>query len=200
MRYSIITATILRPGLLTACASLDSQTNKDWEHIITCDRPSNTPEAQELLSKISHPQRTIVDCSRVHNDYGSTCKHEVWERARGEYVYYLDDDNYLSHNGVLEDLMQVTGVWALFPIMHYRKRFCNIPPGVDRTDTGNFLAKREHARFGLREAHHSDGLLVEYLKTVAPYQDLTHITPVLIYEAQNSAEEIKRRAAAGLLK
>ena len=184
-RYSIITPTILRPGLLTACASLDEQTCTDWEHIITCDRTSSTPEAKELLSKVVHPQRTIFDCSREHRDYGSTCKHEIWPRAKGDYIYYLDDDNYFSHKGVLEELKQVTGVWALFPILHYGKRFCNIPPGVDRTDTGNFLVKREYGRFPLEEPIHSDGLLVERLKKVAPYQDLTGITPVLIYAAQN---------------
>jgi hypothetical protein len=45
--------------------------------------------------------------------------------------------------------------------------------------------KREYGRFPLEEPIHSDGLLVERLKKVAPYQDLTGITPVLIYDAQN---------------
>ena len=177
--FSIITPTLGRESLSRCYESVDSQTFRNFEHIVQVDIPN------ALLANTGHPYRQLHLCGEAHRNFGNTCRHLAWERATGEYLIYLDDDNYFSHNGVLEDFMQVTGVWALFPILHYGKRFCHIPPGVDCTDTGNFLVKREHGRFPLEEPIHSDGLLVERLKKVAPYQDLTDITPVLIYAAQN---------------
>jgi glycosyltransferase involved in cell wall biosynthesis len=181
MRYSIITPTLSRPALLRTCQSVDAQTNTDWEHIIMVDKPG------DILSRIAHPQRSIHYCAHRHADSGNTCRRNAFEFAHGDYVYYLDDDNYLAHKDVLRSLEVVTANWALFPILRFGQRFLILPPGVDRTDTGNFLVKRAFAQWPVvapQDIYHADGTFAQQLfNQFAPqYPD---ISPVLTMEAAN---------------
>ena len=176
MRYSIITPTLGRESLRKTCASLESQTCTDWEHIVIVDSPGAIVP--------SHPQRTVLRCDRRHYNYGNTCRHDAWTHAKGDYVYYLDDDNYLAHNYVLEALKAVTGDWAIFPILRFGSRFFNDPPRVNHTDTGNFLVRREIGQWLNRPDGSTDGTVdgqfAESLAAKYPYQSLGSLRPVLV--------------------
>lgn len=187
MRYSIITPTLCRESLLRACESVDFQTNTDWEHIVMVDRYMDN----HVLSKIVHPQRFIHYCDRTHADSGNTCRRNAYAYAHGDYVYYLDDDNRLSHDGVLQQFDAVIQEWALFPILRFGERFLLLPPGVDRTDTANFIVKREFAQWPVVapiDTYHADGVFARQLLQQFGEGQRLDIGPVLVMEAANKGK------------
>ena len=194
MRYTIITPTICRPTLARACQSVENQTCSDWEHIVMVDGvEGEDPE---------HPQRKIIHCERNHNDVGNTCRRDAWAYASGDYLYYLDDDNYLSHRGVLEELKQVTLPWALLPIYRIGRggtsrdfqsepvrnspsgfgghRLFRSPPHGGWVDTGSMLIRRDLGQWIARKTD-TDAELAEKLRRGYPYQSMGHLRPVMIY-------------------
>lgn len=184
MRYSILTPTILRPSLVRACESINTQTCTDWEHIVIIDGVEG-----EVPKEIEHPQRKIIRCARNHNDYGNTCRYEAWTHLSGDYIYNLDDDNYLADERVLETLKLVTAPWAIFPINKidwHGLHFC-CPPKRGFTDTGSFIVRRDIGRwpqvaeFG---AFGADGEFAEYLLARYAVQALL-IRPLMIYTGVN---------------
>jgi O-antigen biosynthesis protein len=176
MRYTIITPTILRSSLLIACESVNNQTCKDWEHIVIVDCDMSS----DIIEKIAHPQRRLLRCNEAHRDWGHTCVHNVWIEAKGDYVYRLDDDNYLADKNVLEDLKIVTLPWAIFPILRLGKRFFYDPPGIKKTDSGSFLVRRDVARFPGLSRYDADGVFVEELEKKYPYQSLGDMRPLMV--------------------
>ena len=169
-RYSIITPTILRPS------SVDSQFCQDWEHIIMVDGVPG-----EIPASIIHPQRKIFWCDRAHKNWGNTCRHNAWDHATGDYLYYLDDDNYFADDQALESLKIVTEDWAIFPILkpnwgglHF---FC--PPMRYCSDSGGMIIKREFGRYPNIADYDADGQLVEQLRTTHGYKALL-FRPLLI--------------------
>lgn len=163
---TIITPTIQRESLKAACESLDRQTFTDWEHIVSIDcQPKDLKD--DLLFSLRHPGRWFSCCGQHHNNGGNSCRSRMWERARGEWVFYLDDDNVLADDRVLEDLHSalegVTEQWALFPIIRLGERFYNDPPGHCRSDTMNMVLRREVAQWPETTAYGSDGVLIDEL-------------------------------------
>src|SRR5208337_5229314 len=124
--FSIITPTIQRPSLLWTCDSVNAQTLTDWQHIVMVDQKIVD---NDLMEKIQHPQRIIVQCDQPHRNYGNTCRHHAWDYASGKYLLYLDDDNYLSSPNILESLFEVlkndNPDWAIFPIHRHGRMFFN---------------------------------------------------------------------------
>ena len=100
-RVSILMCTYDRPQLIgRAIASACNQTLADWELIIVQD--GNNAETARLLEKwladeprIRYFPRGIVGCIAEASNYGL-------ERAHGEYIAVLDDDDYWSDPGKLE--------------------------------------------------------------------------------------------------
>jgi glycosyltransferase involved in cell wall biosynthesis len=184
-RYTIITPTVLRPSLIRTCESVNKQTCTDWEHIVMVDREGDVPE------EIIHPQRKILYCPVTHNNYGNTCRWSAYEHATGDYLYYLDDDNYFMDDTVLETLKIVTGDWAIFPIfkptaggMHL---FC--PPLRGLSDGGSMTVKREFGRWlnlptlddtGKSINYDADGQLIDLLRASHPYQTI-FCRPLMFY-------------------
>lgn len=182
MRYTIITPTVQRESLLKTCESVTNQTCTEWQHIVMVDCEVGLP----ILSAITHPQRLIVKCPKAHHNGGNTCRHTAWELAQGEYVYYLDDDNFLADERVLEDLKIVTTPWSLFPILRHGFRFFYDPPQPCYVDTGNVIARRDIGRWPDIEAYCSDGVWVEGLKQY-PYQAFPDFRPIMVMPTTNFA-------------
>jgi glycosyltransferase involved in cell wall biosynthesis len=176
-RYSIITPTVVRDSLSHTCASVDSQTCKDWEHLVIIDGIDDYYPPQEF----SHPQRRVFHCAERHKNFGNTCRHDVWEYATGDYILYLDDDTYLADDNVLETLKSVTGPWAIFPIEKtwFTGFYFHCPPQKGFTDAGNMLIKREFGRYPDIENYEADGILAESLRQAFPYEVLL-TRPLLI--------------------
>lgn len=183
VRYSIVTPTILRPSLRRLCESIDAQTEKDYEHVVIVDMPfmSVNDEQGELLQSIAQdPRRVIYHCVRRHNNYGHTCRHNVHRVLIGEYVFYVDDDDYLADDNVLTTLNMVHKDWAIFPVMHYGSYFFNDPPGLCKTGTGMFIHKKEIGRWPDDNSYEADGHFVETLRNY-PYDALS-VVPMVIQE------------------
>src|ERR1700690_3994298 len=132
LRYTIVTPTLCRQSLLRLCGSLDSQTQPDWEHLVVIDMPrlNMTENQREILASISPKEnRSYFFCDRRHNNYGHTCRHLIWEKAKGDYILYIDDDDYLAHDAAVRSLDSVVGTWAVFPVLRHGKLFFNLPRG-----------------------------------------------------------------------
>src|SRR5882757_9847970 len=128
MRYTIVTPTICRQSLLRLCRSIDSQTQSDWEHLVVIDMPcdSMTKDQREIMASIpSQANRSYFYCDRRHNNYGHTCRHQVREHAKGDYILYVDDDDYLAHKDALKALDVIAEPWAVFPVLRHGKIFFN---------------------------------------------------------------------------
>lgn len=168
MRFSILTPTLNRPSLEACIESVKSQTFKDWEHIIEVDEP------------------------RINN-FGNTPRHRAWTRATGDYVLYLDDDNFLAHPRALSDvdcfLMSCNDPdWAIFPILRHGHRFFNDPPGLCRTDTANMVIKREIGQWPDGPEYTMDGIFCEQLKKKYAYAAFPLCTPIVVMPASSEGK------------
>lgn len=198
MRYTIITPTLVRPTLARLCESIDRQINGDWEHIIMVDVPLIVMPAKRAIveSFPKDPRRRFYRCGKAHKDYGNTCRRSAWDKAKGDYILYLDDDNYLASSGSLTSLEAVTGEWAIFPLLRHGNRFYNDPPAFSKIDTANMLIRREHAQWptppanemipnsGYSKSYGADWILAERLLSI-PYQALPDLEPVVVMEQTN---------------
>lgn len=173
MRYTIVTPTICRQTLLRLCGSIDRQTRSDWEHLVVIDMPRermSKGQRQVLASISARPNRSFFNCARKHNNYGHTCRHQVWEHAKGDYIFYIDDDDYLADNDALRALDSVTEPWAVFPILRHGNVWLHLPPGLRKTGTGMFIHKREIGRWPDSDSYEADGSFIEELREKYQYQ------------------------------
>jgi glycosyltransferase involved in cell wall biosynthesis len=175
MRYTIITPTICRKTLVRLCESIDAQNQPSWEHLVAVDVPESelTADQTEMMASIPvRSNRSFFYCDKRHKNYGNTCRRKVSEHAQGDYIFYVDDDDYLADDGVLKTLDSVTQLWAVFPILRHGKVCFNLPPRIGNTGTAMFIHQREIGRWPKTDVYEADGLLVEDLRQKYPYQVL----------------------------
>jgi glycosyltransferase involved in cell wall biosynthesis len=176
MKFTILTPTILRPTLRETCASLDSQSYQNWQHLVVVDLPAGelTPEQRELVESFAHPNRSVSYCERRHRNYGNTCRSRLFELIGGDYVLHIDDDDvYLGEAlqtlaGLIED-----SAWGLFPIERFGEVFFNLPPSQGRVCSNQFFYRPfiggEAYRYTDNDSYDADWMLVERLLR-HPYQ------------------------------
>jgi glycosyltransferase involved in cell wall biosynthesis len=183
--------TLVRSTLTRAVNSIISQTNKDWELLLCVDTPLifNKEKTDRLNGLPKDDRIKIYRCGKQHGDYGNHCRHQAHDRAKGDYVLFLDDDDYLADDRILETLEQVTKLWAVFPIMRCGNLWFCDPPGLCKTGNGMYIYRRF---LGLKypdtSDYTADGALVEQLKAF-PYQSLGHERPLMIYEQRGLGKE-----------
>ncbi|PWT75560.1 MAG: hypothetical protein C5B59_08760 [Bacteroidetes bacterium] len=210
MRYSIITPTLCRPTLKRLCDSIDAQTNGDWEHIVVVDvpPPKFNAERQENLDAVQKDaRRKFHYIGKPHqNDCGNSARRFAFAQAVGEYIFYIDDDDYFSDDNVLQSLEKVTGDWAIFPVLSRGKRCFHDPPGIHKTGSCMFVSKRVcQPIFPENNDYSADGQVVEALKKNFRYQAFPDMRPLVIYEQANHGEfeivpEAKRKSRGGLIR
>jgi hypothetical protein len=183
MRYTIITPTLARESLLRACASLDAQTNADWQHLVAIDVPlAFDARARDVISRVKKdPRRQIIRCGKRHRNFGNTCRHNLQALAQGDYLLYLDDDNAYADADVLKTLCEVTEQWAIFTMLRVGVERLDIPPGFGKTDAGQIIHRRGLSLWPDNDKYAADGQLIEDLISKAPYQIL-RTRPLLVYE------------------
>ena len=103
MTFSIITPTLQRPSLLATCDSVDAQSYPHWQHIVMVDCETFD---QPLLDKIITPQRMILQCETPHRNGGNSCRKNALSFATGDYIIFLDDDNFLADANVLSSISE----------------------------------------------------------------------------------------------
>lgn len=189
--FSIITPTLQRESLLATCESVNRQSFKGWEHIVMVDS-ENYDEA--LIASIQHPQRIIEKCGMRHSTLGNTCRHNAWKLATGDYAMYLDDDNILADDTVLEAIrlrLLIKGVpqVAFFPIWRLGGIF--MPEGRPRSchvDTANLVVAREIGQWPDIPEYTSDGIFVEALLEKFPYASFPDFKPIVIMHKISEAK------------
>jgi glycosyltransferase involved in cell wall biosynthesis len=190
-RYSVITPTLVRPTLRRLVDSIAAQTAENWEHIIMVDVPLvfDKAKANALESIPKDPRRKIFRCGKAHRNYGNTCRWNAFDKASGDYIIYLDDDDYLADSRVFETLEKVTKTWAIFPILRVGIHWFIDPPGICKTGSGMFIYKRSTGlRYPDVPDYSADGMLVESLKQYE-YQALPDERPLMIYEKASKGKE-----------
>ena len=166
--FSIITPTLDRPSLGLLCQTLENQTARIWEHIVVHDRERSDSSRRVTYFEGNWP-RIHVECGVRHNDGGNTCRSTGLSMARGEWVWFADDDNFVAHERALEEMAEVLSVlpsetkWALFPIVRLGQPFYTDPPRSCHVDTMNFVLRREIAYWPQTDAYGTDGILVDDL-------------------------------------
>jgi hypothetical protein len=196
---SIITPTLLRNELVRCCQSLEKQ-KLPWQHIVMVDMPAdeayNEPVYAKILSQISHPKRDILFCPVRHDNYGNTCRHNAAEHCTGEYIGYLDDDDYLTDDAleIFEETIEKTNhpdIVGCNARWRGREVFFHKPIQSARTVQGQYLHRREIGGMPIKwpdtpigfKSYGVDGEFIEYLKTKAStsgYAD--HNRPVCVIE------------------
>lgn len=188
-RITIVTPTILRPTLLRTCRSVESQTSVDWEHLVCVDRHELKREQLMVLSEILHPQRRIVVCDVEHRDYGHGCRARWTKEAKGDYIFHLDDDDYLAHNNALSSLDSVTAAWAIFPVMRVGSVFFNPNPGHCNTTVSSYIAKKELAQGFPAGGNQADSQFVEDVLKLHPWETLKDLEPLVVITGFNLGRE-----------
>lgn len=147
---TIITATLNRPSLRQACASVEAQTHPDWHHYVLGDGV--------LPHDFHHPRRTTLGFTRalgaeepgMNMPEGTPNPILRWALQHldlDDFVCFLDDDN-THHPAFLERMLAAlqanptTGI-ALCALQdhRYQRRIPGFPDG--RCDNSGFLARRD---------------------------------------------------------
>lgn len=181
--FTIITPSLQRDTLYRACASVDSQSLALWEHLVMLD----VAEVNEaMFHAIYHPQRRVMQCDYPHRNYGNACRNRAWEMATGDWLLYLDDDNYLANPNVLQRISEALEgrieQWALFPITRHGQRFYRDPPGTCYVDTANMVIRREVGQWPDGPEYTMDGIFCERLKDKYPYAAFPDMEPIVVME------------------
>ena len=187
MIFSIVTPTLQRQSLIRCCQSVDLQTFRDYEHIVWIDSEEINCE---LFKSIQDDKRFIYSSKRKHGNFGNHARNCAWRAAKGEYVIWLDDDNFLGHPKALQDIhdslmSENWPEWALFPIYRHGSYFLLEPPGMCMTDSANMVVKWEIGEWPDIEAREADGILAERLKHY-PYASFPSVLPIVVMEVSSN--------------
>ena len=180
--FSIITPTLQRESLIGCCRTIHRQRFSSWQHLIQVD---SDEVISDVIDRLSFNNTEISWCGVKHNNYGNTCRHNAWTRAEGDYLIYLDDDNFLADINILGDIHGALidanlPDWAVFPILRFGHRFYNDPPGLCQSDTANIIVKREIGRWPNIPDYTADGHWVEALKLSHPnYAKFPDFRPII---------------------
>jgi len=182
IKFGIVTPTIQRDSLLRCCESVDLQTHSNWQHVVMVD---SKPLRAELLDKIQHPLRKIIECPIEHHNGGNTCRHNAWYETDADYLIGVDDDNFLAHNESLStihsalvdnDLPQV----AFFPILRHGGLFFPVgTPRMCHVDTANLVVKREIGQWPDILDYTSDGIFIERLVEEYQWMSFPTVPPII---------------------
>lgn len=184
--FTIITPTILRASLIDSCRSIETQSYSQWQHLVAVDIPITgaTPEQLSLIDQIKHPKRQIYYCEAPHRNYGNTCKAEMFQHVRGDYVLYLDDDDvYLGEVFQILNREISDEIWGIFPIERFGELFLNLPPRINLTSGAQFFCKPLYP-FPNINAYAADGELIEFLRNKHSY--LVVNSPPLVRVAKSN--------------
>lgn len=170
-----------RESLIHCCASVDAQKFQDLEHIVMADVESPN---HEMMYPLQSPKRMLKYCGARHNNYGNTCRRNAWLFATGEWIWHLDDDNFIAETTTLTDMAAELSQlpqevkFAIFPIWRYGSWFFRVPPGLCQTDTMNVVVRREVGRWPDGPEYTMDGIWVEALKAKYPYAAFPNFAPI----------------------
>jgi glycosyltransferase involved in cell wall biosynthesis len=181
VKFTIITPTVQRESLRRCCESVAIQTHEDREHIIVIDGPElKVP----LLEGCFYPKQRWIATGKAYRNGGNTPRHIAWDYATGDWIYYLDCDNYLADPNALSELASsLEGVeeqWALVPIFRHGSLFFFDPPQPCYFDTGNAVARRAIAQWPNIDGYASDAVWLMDTLLKHPYKAFPKANPIMV--------------------
>lgn len=107
-RFSIIVAAYnIEDYIKRAIESVESQTFKDYELIIVND--CSTDDTGKIILNECSKYNNITYIEHEINKKAGGARNTGLKKASGEYIVFLDGDDYLANNNVLEKLDKVIG-------------------------------------------------------------------------------------------
>ncbi len=107
-RFSVIIAAYNIEGYIErAIESVENQTFKDIEIIVVND--CSTDNTGKIISKLCDKYGNIIYLKHEENKRLGAVRNTGLAKATGEYIVFLDGDDYLADNDVLEKLDKVIG-------------------------------------------------------------------------------------------
>lgn len=105
-RFSIIVAAYnIEDYIERAIESVENQSFKDWELIIVND--GSTDKTDEKILELCSKYNNINYLKHSYNKKAGGARNAALDIAKGEYIVFLDGDDYLANNEVLEKLNNV---------------------------------------------------------------------------------------------
>jgi glycosyltransferase involved in cell wall biosynthesis len=190
-KFSIITPTILRQTAHRTIASIDAQGFTDYEHLVAVDGPVGQVPNEWLRN----PRRLVIRCSERHNDCGATCRNHAVHQARGEFILYLDDDDYYVPEALALVAERAKHTVGVFPILLGGQHWLRLPPGRGRTASCQLWHKRSHQGHVIampaHQKHYSDdsawaGVLAERYS----YQVVKDVPPLAVVEKGHNSSNL----------
>lgn len=178
--FSVITPTLDRQSLEVTMRSVEKQSFREWEHIISHDRESRGAATYFEANWA----RIHIECGVRHNDFGNTCRHNAWKEARGKFCIYLDDDNRFADRGAMQrihDCLVAAGEPSvgILPITRHGERFFHEPPRLCFFDTANMVVKREIGQWPAGPEYTMDGIFIEKLVAECGYTAFPDCVPII---------------------
>ena len=103
---SVVTPTFNRKEMLKDVIDcLSNQTYKDWELIIIDD--CSTDGTQEMMSEYKSNSKIRYYRNEVNTKNPGINRNKGFNLANGEYVVFMDDDDYYIDNTYFERVMEI---------------------------------------------------------------------------------------------
>jgi hypothetical protein len=147
---TIITATLNRPSLVEACASVDAQSYRDWHHFVLGDGVLPVDAPSRRRSTIGFSRALGADEPGVNMPEGTPNPILRWALQHldlADYVCFLDDDNTYrpAFLQTMLSTLQANPTAGIVLCALRDHRYQRIIPGFPdgRCDNSGFLARRE---------------------------------------------------------
>lgn len=108
VRFSIVTAAFnIENYIQRAILSVENQTFKNYELIVVND--CSTDSTEEKILELCSQYNNIIYLKHEVNKKLGAARNTALNVAKGEYIIYLDGDDYLAEDDVLEKLDKLIG-------------------------------------------------------------------------------------------
>lgn len=196
IKFTIITPTLIRNSLLRTCESIDEQTYTNYEHIIIVDLDALSKDDIKVIDNIRLKNRQIIYLNKCHNDFGNTPRNIAGRKATGDYIMYLDDDDYHINDTMTElnkKILELNELpdFAVFRCTRFNNEFTNFPPAICMTTSCQYIHKSIiNGKVILwptgDKGYLSDGLFIESLKKIADPVLLTTDAPLVCVDTMST--------------
>ena len=209
LKFTIMTPTIERDCLAKCCQSVNTQTYENFEHLVIIDGDKINIDVNK--APFFHPNRRFLVTGKKHHDVGNHARNMAYDQVKGDYIMYLDDDNYFMHDFVLDTLSKKINDadWGVYPILWDGKWFYNNPPGLKKTDVSQIIHKPvirgQQMKYPAIQDYDADGKFIEGLKKVAPPKMFNHVGPLVQYPrptgwkewSENNEQDLVKKVMTG---
>lgn len=204
VKFSIITPSIGRTTIIKTIESIRSQGYENFEHIIVADGDDAYQRLKILLDPYKDDLRIKLYSTEQTKNFGNYQRRVASEYVTGNYVMYLDDDDWYLGNAFHKIANFIIAndkpFFGIYPCLRASSIFFNQPPGSCMTVSCQYFHRsidENGERIKWLEDDYSrsyllDGAFVDYLRERFGFVAL-HCEPLVQvdYASSGSMEPIK---------